>query len=120
VSGDQLSAPAAVVAYQAVTLTELRGLFDQVEFDVKAVLERELRVSDTLDSVESEFDAVRACLHALGVVVPAQESQLSAATNPGVEPPSTPVTPCPSSRLMATSISLSGLPKPGWICWVST
>ena len=52
-SGNQPSAAAAVVAYQAVTLTELRGLFDQVEFDLHDVLERELRVSDTLDSVES-------------------------------------------------------------------
>lgn len=69
--GDQLSAAAAVVAYQAVTLTELRSLFDQVEFDLTEVLERELRVSDTLDSVESEFDALRARLHAMGVLVPA-------------------------------------------------
>ncbi|GAB3328543.1 hypothetical protein RMN56_29160 [Micromonospora halotolerans] len=88
-SGDQLSA-AAVVAYQAVTLTELRGLFDQVEFDLKDVLERELRVSDTLDSVESEFDAVRARLQAMGVLVLAQESQSSAVATVSVETPSYP------------------------------
>jgi hypothetical protein len=88
VSGDQLSAAAAVVAYQAVTLTELRGLFDQVEFDLKDVLERELRVSDTLDSVKSEFDAVRASLQAMGVLVPAQESQSSAVATVSVEAPS--------------------------------
>lgn len=69
---DQLSAAAAVVAYQAVTLTELRGLFDQVDFDFRDALERELRVSDTLDGVESEFDAVRARLRAIGVAAPAQ------------------------------------------------
>ncbi len=53
--GDQLSAAAAVVAYQAVTLTELRGLFDQVDYDLKDVLQRELRVSNTIDSVESDW-----------------------------------------------------------------
>ncbi|MFI5895857.1 hypothetical protein ACIA5D_37745 [Actinoplanes sp. NPDC051513] len=86
-SGDQLSAAAAVVAYQAVTLTELRGLFDQVEFDLTDVLERELRVSDTLDSVESGLDAVRARLQAMGVLVPAQDSQSSAATTVSIETP---------------------------------
>jgi len=90
VSDDRLSAAAAVVAYQAVTLTELRGLFDQVEFDLRDVLERELRLSDTLDSVESEFDAVRARLQAMGVVVPAQDSQSSAVTTVSVETPSRP------------------------------
>ena len=89
-SDDRLSAAAAVVAYQAVTLTELRGLFDQVEFDLRDVLERELRLSDTLDSVESEFDAVRARLQAMGVVVPAQDSQSSAVTTVSVETPSRP------------------------------
>jgi len=90
VPGDRLSAAAAVVAYQAVTLTELRGLFDQVDFDLKEVLERELRVSDTLDSVESEFDAVRARLHAMGILVPAQEPPSSAATTTSVRTPSYP------------------------------
>ncbi|WP_051760417.1 hypothetical protein [Herbidospora cretacea] len=72
--GDQLSNAATVVAYQAVTLTELRDLFDQVEFDLRDVLERECRVSDTLDSVESEFDVVRARLRAMGVVISTPES----------------------------------------------
>ncbi|RQX13723.1 hypothetical protein DDE19_25255 [Micromonospora ureilytica] len=72
-SGDQLSAAAAVATYQTVTLTELQGLFDQVEFDLKDVLERELRVSDSLNSAESEFNAARARLKAMGVLVPAQE-----------------------------------------------
>ncbi|MGN9809603.1 hypothetical protein ACTMSW_09620 [Micromonospora sp. BQ11] len=84
---DQLSAAAAVVAYQSVTLTELRGLFDRMEFDLKDVLERERRVSDTLDSVESEFDAVRARLQAMGVLVPAPESQSNAATTVSVQAP---------------------------------
>jgi hypothetical protein len=90
VSGDQLPAAAAVVAYQSVTLTELRGLFDQVAFDLKDVLERELRVSDTLGSVESEFDVVRAQLQAMGVLVPAQASEPNALTTVSVETPSYP------------------------------
>jgi len=80
VPADQLSAAAAVVAYQAVTLTELRGLFDQVDFDFRDALERELRVSDTLDGVESEFDAVRARLRAMGVSIPAQVPRSDAVT----------------------------------------
>lgn len=80
--GDQ--AAAAAVAYQAVTLTELRGLFDRVEFDLQDVLEREVRVSDTLDSVESEFEAMRARLQAMGAVVPASSATVS------VERPSSP------------------------------
>ncbi|MFF0255785.1 hypothetical protein ACFYPW_25145 [Micromonospora zamorensis] len=84
-SGDHLSAAAAVAAYQTVTLTELQGLFDQVEFDLKDVLERELRVSDSLDSVESEFEAVRARLKAMGVLVPAQEVQSNVVAAVSVE-----------------------------------
>ncbi|NAS21804.1 hypothetical protein GT755_08920 [Herbidospora sp. NEAU-GS84] len=76
--GDPLAAAAAVVAYQAVTLTELRNLFEQVEFDLKDVLEREHRVSDSLDSVESEFDVVRARLQAMGVLMSTQESPSAA------------------------------------------
>lgn len=71
-SADPLSAAAAVVAYQAVTLTELRGLFDQVDFDFRDALQRELRVNDALDGVESEFDEVRARLKAMGISVPVQ------------------------------------------------
>ncbi|WP_433533323.1 hypothetical protein ACQPYA_15600 [Micromonospora sp. CA-263727] len=71
--GDQFSAAAAVVAYQSVTLTELRGLVDQVDFDFRDALKREHRVGDTLGGVESEFDEVRARLRALGVSVPAPE-----------------------------------------------
>lgn len=89
-SGDPLSAAATVVAYQEVTLTELRGLVDQVEFDLKDVLERELRISETLDSVESEFDAVRARLRATGVLVPAEEPRSDAVTIVSVETPSRP------------------------------
>jgi hypothetical protein len=88
VSGNQPSAAAAVVAYQAVTLTELRGLFDQVEFDFKVVLERELRVSNTLDTVESELDTMRARLQAMGVLLPAPDPPSSAVTTASVETPS--------------------------------
>ena len=48
--GDQLTAAATVVAYQAVTLTDLQVLLDQVEFDLREVLARERQVSDSLDS----------------------------------------------------------------------
>ncbi|MEV4537729.1 hypothetical protein AB0J82_28520 [Asanoa sp. NPDC049518] len=84
---DQLSAAATVVAYQAVTLTDLRGLFDQVEFDLRDVLERELRLSDSLDSIESEFDAARARLLAMGAVVPAKGSESSPPAAVNVETP---------------------------------
>jgi hypothetical protein len=90
VPGDQLSAAAAVVAYQAVTLTELRGLFDQVEFDLKDVLEREARVSGTLEKVQSELDAVRARLQAMGVLMPARESPPSAVATVSAEIPGHP------------------------------
>ncbi|MCP2329617.1 hypothetical protein HDA40_008124 [Hamadaea flava] len=89
-SGDKLSAASAVVANQAITLTELRGLFDQVEFDLKDVLEREHHISDTLDSVESEFDAVRVSLQALGIAVPALEAASSTASPVRAEPPEGP------------------------------
>ncbi|MBQ1041516.1 hypothetical protein KBX03_03250 [Micromonospora sp. C72] len=89
-SGEQLSAAATVVAYQTVTLTELRGVFDQVDFDLKEVLERERRLGDTLDSVECEFDGVRARLRAMSVLVPAQESRAAAAATVSVETPSCP------------------------------
>ncbi|GAB1824544.1 hypothetical protein [Herbidospora sp. RD11066] len=81
-SDDRLSAAATVVAYQAVTLTELRNLFDQMEFDLKDVLERESRVGDTLDSLESEFDVMRARLEAMGVFLPAAESPSTAVETP--------------------------------------
>jgi hypothetical protein len=87
---DQLTAAAAVVAYQAVTLTELQGLLDQVEFDLREVLERERHVSDSLDSVESEFDAVRARLQALGIAVPATGSPSRAVIAPSADTPSSP------------------------------
>ncbi|GIF86063.1 hypothetical protein Cba03nite_74120 [Catellatospora bangladeshensis] len=78
------------MAYQAVTLTELRGLFDQVEFDLMDVLEREHRVSDTLDTVESEFHAVRARLHAMGIHVPAADTSSNAASPVSAETPERP------------------------------
>ncbi|MEU8004705.1 hypothetical protein AB0B66_26395 [Catellatospora sp. NPDC049111] len=75
------------MAYQDVTLTELRSLFDQVHFDLRDVLERERRVSESLDSVESEFNVVRARLQAMGIVVPAQPSPVTPVV---VEAPSRP------------------------------
>lgn len=67
---DQLSDAAAIAAYQDVALTELQSLFDELDFDLTDVLEREARISDALVSVDSEFDAVRAQLAALGISVP--------------------------------------------------
>lgn len=113
-SGDQLTAAAAVVAYQSVTLTELQGLFDQVEFDLREVLEREVRVSDTLDSVESEFDAMRARLQALGVSLPAREPQPQAATVPSIPRYAVPVVPAEGDfdqlvRLAEARLELLGI-----------
>jgi hypothetical protein len=85
VPGDQLTAAATVVAYQAVTLTDLQVLLDQVEFDLKEVLARERQVSDSLDSVESEFGAVRARLRALGIAVPAPCPPSRTATAPSTD-----------------------------------
>ncbi|MEV6490346.1 hypothetical protein AB0M20_17225 [Actinoplanes sp. NPDC051633] len=69
-------------------MTELQGLFDQLQFDLKDVLERELRVSDTLDSVETELDAVRARLQAMGIPVSPPQPQPDSATPVSVEAPS--------------------------------
>jgi len=90
-SADPLSAAAAVVAYQDVTLTELRNLFDQLEFDLRDVLERETRVSEALDGVDSELDAVRARIAALGIAVPdlaarSDEVALAVADQPASSP----------------------------------
>ena len=52
------------VAYQDVTLAELRGLFDQLDFDLRDVLERELDVSRELDEIGLALDALRAKLPA--------------------------------------------------------
>lgn len=84
---DQLTAAATVTAYQAVTLTELESLLHQVDFDLRDVLERERRISDGLDSVESELDAVRARLRALGIAVPAPAYPPRMASAPIVETP---------------------------------
>lgn len=68
---DQLADAAAIAAYQDVTLTELRGLFDRLDFDLLDILGRETGVSDALDSVDSELDTVRARLATLGTFAPA-------------------------------------------------
>jgi hypothetical protein len=67
---DQISDAAAIAAYQDVALTELQSLFDELDFDLADVLERETRISHALLSVNSEFDAVRARLDSLGISVP--------------------------------------------------
>lgn len=67
---DPLSAASGVTAYQDVTLAQLRGLFDQMDFDLRGILEREIRVGDELDHVESEVDGLRDRLAAMGIVVP--------------------------------------------------
>ncbi|WP_281899939.1 hypothetical protein [Phytohabitans aurantiacus] len=59
-----------------------------MDFDLKDVLEREPRVSDTLDEVESEFDAVRARLRAMGASLSAHRPWPDAVTAVSGEPPS--------------------------------
>ncbi len=70
VSSDPLAAVSTVAAYQDVTLTELRGAFDRVDFDLREALEREDRVHDSVSSLEDEVDSVRDQLAALGIAVP--------------------------------------------------
>lgn len=59
--------PGIAVAYQDVTLAGLRGLFDQLDFDLRDALERELGVSRELDEVSLALDALRAKLRAMGI-----------------------------------------------------
>jgi len=84
-----------VVAYQDVTLKELQGLFDQLGFDLLDILEREARVSDALDSVDSELDSARARLASLGICLPAggpraDDVEVGAQTRPRYEVPLVP------------------------------
>lgn len=65
-----LSDAATIVAYQDVTLAELQGLFDQLDFDLTDILEREARIGDALDAVDSEFEKARASLAEMGIAVP--------------------------------------------------
>jgi hypothetical protein len=60
--------PGVAVAYQDVTLAELRRLFDQVDFDLRDVLERELEVSRELDELTLALDALHSKLRAKGGV----------------------------------------------------
>lgn len=86
---DQLSRADAIVAYQDVTLTELRHLFDQLDFDLRDVLSREVGVSEALDGLDTEFDAIRAQLAELGISVPAAEDRSADWVTAGNETPST-------------------------------
>ena len=67
---DQFSPAAAVVAYQDIALKELQELFNQLDFDLLDLLEREARISDALDNVESELDTARARLVSPGISLP--------------------------------------------------
>lgn len=88
-TGDLLPAAATVVAFQDLTLTELRGLFDQLDFDFRDALEREADLGDAIGGVESDMDAIRAHLQALGIPVPSPTPEPEPATPTG-EPPSRP------------------------------
>lgn len=80
---DQLAQVAAIAAYQDVTLSELRGLFDQLNFDLTDILEREVHIDDALDGVESELGAVWERLAAMGISVPAKRPTAEDATTVG-------------------------------------
>jgi len=69
VSRDPLDDAGVVVAYHETTLAELRGVFDQIDFDFRKALEREVGVHVELDAVDAELDAARAQLRLLGVEV---------------------------------------------------
>lgn len=106
---DQLSDAAAIAAYQDVTLTELQSLFDELDFDLTDVLEREARISDALVSVDSEFDAVRTRLTALGISVPAAGPPADDAAADGgeaLQPPSYEVPLVPAVDNFDTLVSL--------------
>lgn len=66
----QLSDAAVVVAYQDVTLAELQGIFDQLDFDLTDILEREAGIGRALDTVDSELEKTRASLAEMGIAVP--------------------------------------------------
>ena len=59
--------PGIAVAYQDVTLAELRGLFDQIDFDLRDALERELAVSRELDEIGLALAALQTKLRAAGM-----------------------------------------------------
>ncbi len=68
-ASDPLAAVSTVAAYQDVTLTELRNVFDRVDFDLRDALEREDRIHDSVSSLEGEIGSVRDQLAALGIAV---------------------------------------------------
>lgn len=81
---EPLAAVSTVAAYQDVTLTELRGAFDRVDFDLREALEREARVNDLVLSIEDEIGSVRNQLMALGIEV----ADIPHDTGPASEAPS--------------------------------
>jgi len=56
-------------AYQEVTLAELRGLFDQLDFDLRDLLERELEVEKEVTDLTATLDDLSAELEASGLAV---------------------------------------------------
>jgi hypothetical protein len=56
----------AAAAYQEVTLAELRRAFDQVDFDLRDLLEREIGVENGIDETAAEVEVLRGELVALG------------------------------------------------------
>jgi hypothetical protein len=82
---------ATAVAYHEVTLAELRGLFDQLDFDLEDLLERELEVKGELADMATALDDARAKLEAGGAVVSVRTPD-----RPGSDAPSLGLAPPPS------------------------
>ena len=66
---DGPDAAAPVVASQHIALTALRSVFDRMDADLVAAVDRERRVADGLERATTEADALRARLLALGAAV---------------------------------------------------
>lgn len=59
-------------AYQEVTLAELRGLYDQLDFDLQDLLERELEIEGEVTGLADALDALSTELEASGMTVSRQ------------------------------------------------
>ena len=62
----------AAAAYQEVTLAELRGLYDQLDFDLRDLLERELEIEGEATDVADALDALSKQLEVRGMTVSRQ------------------------------------------------
>lgn len=67
---------ATVAAYQRLQLLEIRGLYDELDFDLNHYLGFERDVEKKIDSLEGEFAEIRRTLASLGADPPHPDSDL--------------------------------------------